>query len=180
MTTLLLTETTLFFHDVISRTEKPSGLVKVTNWTVALANQHALVDRAADEADKRAADEAKGPTAKPKTHGTRGHALTFGPGSKDWSSITRPPSRAATLTSVSSTAPTSSTPITNLNSEKSSEGKPTIAWAFGGLQDENEGSEDLASVLGKRGSTSVCGSTRMITPSYRFSSPLGGGQNRRI
>ena len=61
MTTLslLLTETTLFFHDIISSTEKPSGLVKVTKWTAALAKQHVVIKHAAIEATECAAKEAE-------------------------------------------------------------------------------------------------------------------------
>jgi len=149
MTTLplLLTKMTLFFHDVISSTEKPSGLVKVTKWTAALAKQRAVI--------KRAADQAKEYTAKQKCV-NRSRALTFGLGSKDWSSIT--PLCAATPASVSSsTAPTSSTPAADVDLERWSKGKPAIVWAFGCLHDETDDFEELILVLGKQGSSSVCG-----------------------
>jgi hypothetical protein len=155
MTTLLLTETTLFFHDVVSRTEKPCGLARVTKWTIALAKEHIIIDCATKAAKKRtadaakhAADEAKEDTDKGKTHD---HALTFGPGSKDLSSITLSLLHATTPASVFS-----STPTTNVGS---SEGNPAIVQAFGGFQDENNNLEELVSVLGKQGSHSVCGST---------------------
>jgi hypothetical protein len=97
---------------------------------------------------------------KSRTHhldGDRSCALTFGLGSKDWSSIT--PSHVATPASVSSgTAPTSSTTAADVNSERWSEGKPSIVWAFGGLHDKTDNFEDLVLVPGKWGSNSVCGS----------------------
>jgi len=166
MTTLplLLTKMMLFFHNVISSMEKPSGLVKVTKWTAALAKQRAVIkcaaikatECAAKEAEKHAADQAKEHTAKQK-HVNRSHALTFGPGSKDWSFIT--PSCMATPASVlSSTAPTSSTPAADVDSERWSEGKPAIVQAFGGFHNETDNFEELVSVLGKWGSSSVCGS----------------------
>ena len=194
MTTLLLTETTLFFHDVISRTEKPSGLVKVSKWTAALAKQHEVVRRAAIEAPIRAAErhaakEAKKHvadeerTAMQKTCVSRGCALTFGPGSKDWSSITTcPRSYAATPASISSsTTSASSTPTADVNSERRSEGKPAIARTFGGFHDETpDNFEDLVSVLGKWGSSMVCGLTCMAIYDFPLFSPLlGGSQNQR-
>jgi hypothetical protein len=154
MTTLLLTETTLFFHDVVSRTEKPSGLARVTKWTAALAKEHIVIDHAAKAAKKRAADAAKHAANKAKEDTNKGkmhdRALTFGPGSKDLSSITHSLSRASTPASVFS-----STPMTNVGS---SEGNPAIVRAFGGFQDENNNLKELVSVLGKRGPCSVCGS----------------------
>ena len=54
--TLILTELTLFFHDIATRTETFSGPLKVTTWTTGLAS----------------------------IHPTRDQSLTFGSGSKDW------------------------------------------------------------------------------------------------
>ena len=158
MTTLLLTETTLFFHDIVTRTEKPCGLANVTKWTAALAKERIVIDHAAKavkkraaDAAKHAADEAKEDTDKGKT---RDRALTFGPGSKDLTSIAHSFSRATTPASVFS-----STPTTNVSSFEGNPAVSAIVRAFGGFQDENDNLEELVSVLGKQGSCSVSGST---------------------
>jgi hypothetical protein len=140
---LMLTERTLFFHDIVDSTDKPSGLLNVKLWTTGIA----------------------------KPRQTRARSLTFGPGSKDMSSLASPHSRA---TSVSSTTAPSARTYT-IPTASHSESEPSVVRTFGGLEDENDSLEELQSVLGKRGSSVVCASILAAMTDSQLSVPLPDG-----
>jgi len=117
---LMLTERTLFFHNVVNSAEKPSGLLAVKAWTTGVAKP-------------------RGPTG-------RERSLTFGPGTRDWSSVTGPRSRATSASSTTTRTPSSATTSHELHSE---------SGTLSSLGDEKVNLKDLQSVLGKR-SNSVC------------------------
>ena len=101
----MLTERTLFIHDIINSAEKPSGLLDMKLWMAGVA----------------------------KPHATRERSLTFGPGTRDMSSVaTTPYSRATSMSST--TAHTSS-------NDPQSESEPTVF--HGGLEDEKDNLEEL-------------------------------------
>jgi len=142
---LMLTERTLFFHDVVNSSDKPSGLLNVKLWTTSVA--------------------------KPRV--TRDRALTFGPGTRDWSSVTAPDSCATSVSSTTAPTPSTRTTSNGLQSETEPAGLPT----YGGLEDEKGSLEDIRSVLGKRGSSAV----RVLvlaatTHVYDYSVPLLDGR----
>lgn len=73
---LMLTERTLFFHDIVDSTDKPSGLHNVKLWTTGIA----------------------------KPRQTRARSLTFGAGTRDMSAVTSTHSRAMSVSSTTGTA----------------------------------------------------------------------------
>ena len=121
---LMLTERTLFFHDIISSTEKPSGLLNMKSWTTGVAK-------------------------------TRECSLTFGPGTRDMSSVANPHSRATSVSSTT-TRTSSMTTASHASHGPQSEGESIVTRMFGGLEDEKDSLEELQSVLGKRGASAVC------------------------
>jgi len=88
---LMLTESTLFFHDVVNSADKPSGLLAVKAWTTGVAKP-------------------RGPTG-------REWSLTSGHGTRDWSSVTSPCFRATSASSTTACTPSSATTSHELQSE---------------------------------------------------------------
>jgi hypothetical protein len=155
---LLLTEMTLFFHDIATTSsEKPSGPLRVKTWTAALANQRATMGRAVTKGQKHVATEANYPefpeirehaVRGSVEHITRDQSLTFGPCTKKGLSGTRPHSHSSSMPP--------SVLLTPSNSEPQAEGTLNVARSFHG---ENDDLNEFGSVLGKQKSSTVCCST---------------------
>jgi len=107
--TLLLSGTTLFFHDITSRNEKPSGVLKVNRWVMGVGG--------ADTND---------------TNRNRSH--TFGSGSKDW-----PTTRSHVTSISSGSTHTPSTSIMNIGQESDNHPAVVQSFGGLELEDDDGG-----------------------------------------
>ena len=125
---LILTELTLFFHDIATRTETFSKPLKVMTWTTGLASVHPMRD----------------------------WSMTFGFGLKDWAFVTHGCHHSHASGPSPSTEVTRSMPTISMESQGTSNKAP-VAQSSGGRWGERNDIHNLELVLERWGNYAVCG-----------------------